>query len=126
MKTTVIKYAGYVLLSVAVLLSCRKDPGGGQPPEAEKKIESMHQLKASDDFSWKTMQDIEVDLYISNTSFIMIKSADGVIYHKGMAKGGHHYITKVTLPGYEKEVYVFASGQSRLIPIQSMMLTGNF
>lgn len=126
MKTQLLKYAGIMLVLLVSFSACKKELGDVTPDASVEKITAMQDMKVSDDFSWKTIQDVDVDFAVSNTSSLIIKSAGGAIYHKALVPGGTKYQTKITLPTYEKEVTVVVNGQPTLLALEGNKLTKNF
>lgn len=118
---------GIILLLIGLgFYSCRKDLKVIEPDNTVAKVESMHELKVADDFSWKTIRDVEIDFEISSSSSLIIKSPEGDIYHKAMVKGGERYLTRITLPTYETQIVVFTDGKVVTIPVSGSRIVNTF
>jgi hypothetical protein len=126
MKRTAFFLAGALITFLVVMTGCRKDLNEIKPDPAPQKVESMYQLQVTDDFSWKTIQDVQVNFTVSEVSTLIIKSASGAVYHKALMHPGESYATKITLPTYEKEVTVVVNGYAQVLNIEGQSLVKSF
>jgi len=84
--------------------SCQKeDVTDPQNPNLPK---NMNELKANDDFSWKTSKDVTLTITGSHKMTISVKTKKGETVFMGLSVPGTELKTKVSIPTTEKELVV--------------------
>ena len=103
-----------IIFSIAILLlvftSCKKEQVEA-PANNIAKPANMSQLVAATTFDWKTTTDFQISLTGTYTEVVTIKSASGVVFHKGLLKANNTYKLNITLPASEKSVHIIYHGQ---------------
>lgn len=120
MKTRVITFSFLSAMLILVFTGCRKDLEDVKPMEQEQKVETMGQLKVSDNFDWNTTRDIDLVLTSPKQATVVIQSASGEVYEKALLIPGETYTSVLSVPSYEKELTLLFDGKKTVVQV-----TGN-
>ncbi len=120
MKTRVITFSFLSAMLILVFTGCRKDLEDVKPMEQEQKVETMGQLKVSDNFDWNTTRDIDLLLTSPKQATVVIQSASGEVYEKALLIPGETYTSVLSVPSYEKELTLLFDGKKTVVQV-----TGN-
>jgi len=120
MKTRVITFSFLSAMLILVFTGCRKDLEDVKPMEQEQKVETMGQLKVSDNFDWNTTRDIDLLLTSPKQATVVIQSASGEVYEKALLIPGETYTSVLSVPSYEKELTLLFDGKKIVVQV-----TGN-
>jgi len=120
LKTLIVMIIGVVILS-----SCRKEVVQPSVPVANKP-QSMSELVASPTFDWKTTKDYHFTLSGSYNEVITVKSASGVVFHKGFMKSNDTYKLNITIPSSEKTVHLIYHGKDVVCNLNQSIINYSF
>jgi len=82
-------------------------------------VSTLAELKVDTGFSWKTAQDVTVEI-LSNTSAVLyIESPAGDVYHKAYFRSGSLYQTSITMPALEKKVNLRLADQIVTVTLEN-------
>lgn len=117
MKKLIFLKSVFALFVIALTSqSCLKDDLAAiSEPEPEIKVETV--LNLSDDFSWKTTQDLELSVKPNSSSVLYIKTADDKVYYKQVMKSGKEEKIPLTIPAFEQELIVELNGQQKTLDL---------
>jgi len=118
---------GFTLLIIALIVfSCRKDLNDLSPDQNAGKIKSFSELKATSAFSWKTTQNVDLELSATVRSSLIIKSPTGVVFHKALLKSNITYKVSITIPNYTKELTFEVNGTQYVLKIENNRIIHSF
>ena len=120
LKTLVVMIIGVVILS-----SCRKEVVQPTATVATKP-QNMSELVASPTFDWKTTKDYQITLSGNYNEVVTVKSASGVVFHKGFMKTATAYKVSLTIPASEKSVHLIYHGQDIACPLNQAVINYSF
>ncbi len=107
--------------------SCKKDLIENEEfPGEQINDKTMVDLTVDEDFNWKTTKDIQVNLTGATKGVVLINSAEGDNYHKGMLTSGVEYETKITVPTYVNEVQLAYDDQVYNMTLENKKINYNF
>ncbi|MBK9292259.1 MAG: hypothetical protein IPM52_11625 [Bacteroidetes bacterium] len=123
MKRYLILLAGLLILGFS---SCQKDPI--IKPE---KPGSMADLKVSNQFDWKTTQNVEVQvqglqLPVQVQRTIVISDGQQAVFYKGMQAMNANVTYNIVVPAYLRELKVSFGTISKTLPIQNGKVVFNY
>lgn len=117
------KFAALIMLSLLILSACRKEMNVEPDPQQTDTL-TMSTMEVSDDFDWKTLRDIEVNVTSKAQAVLYIKSSnEEQIYHKALIQPGILYPTLITIPSCETELIFSAGAQKQRIVIGQGIVT---
>jgi hypothetical protein len=122
MKTRVITFSFLSAMLILVFTGCRKDLEDVKPMEQEQKVETMGQLKVSDNFDWNTTRDIDLVLTSPKQATVVIQSASGDVYEKALLIPGETYTSVLSVPSYEKELTMLFDGKKTVVQVSGNKL----
>ncbi|MEI6823432.1 MAG: hypothetical protein WCL51_15990 [Bacteroidota bacterium] len=114
-----------VMIGVVILSSCRKEVVQPTATVATKP-QNMNELVASPTFDWKTTKDYQITLSGNYNEVVTVKSASGVVFHKGFMKTATSYKISLTIPASEKTVHLFYHGQDIACPLNQAVINYSF
>ena len=113
------------IIGVVIFSSCRKEMV--QPTLTDsKKPQNMSELVASPSFDWKTTKDYQITLTGNYNEVVTIKSANGIVFHKGFMKSGAAYKIGITIPASEKSVHFIYHGQDVVCALNQTIISYSF
>lgn len=95
------------IIGIFVLTSCQKEFTKDLNINKDK---TMNEMVVSENFDWKTTKDYIVDIDVNKDGIFYLQSDEGVNYLKYNLFIGDNNI-KITLPAYEKYVYLIFKGE---------------
>ncbi len=114
-----------IIIGVVIFSSCRKEVV--QPTATDsKKPQNMSELVASPSFDWKTTKDYQITLTGNYNEVVTVKSASGVVFHKGFMKTATAYKVSLTIPASEKSVHLIYHGQDVACPLTQAVINYSF
>ena len=108
------------------MIACRKDIEVTKSDPYQSNLKSMTEMKVSTDFTWKTFQDVQVQLTGNAKAAVFIKSSTGVVYEKALLLPQVTYQTIIAIPTYETELTVAYNGVSHIIKIIDKKISYSF
>ncbi|MEI6821543.1 MAG: hypothetical protein WCL51_06385 [Bacteroidota bacterium] len=120
LKTLVVMIIGVVILS-----SCRKEVVQPSVTVATKP-QNMNELVASPTFDWKTTKDYQITLTGNYNEVITVKSASGVVFHKGFMKFATAYKVSLTIPASEKTVHLIYHNKDVVCNLNQAIINYSF
>ena len=98
-----------LIIGLVIFSSCKKEQV--QPPTVDSsKPKNMNELVANTAFDWKTTKDYQISINGNYNEVVTIKSANGVVFHKGFLKAGNTYKVNISLPAGEKNIHLIYHG----------------
>lgn len=97
-------------LALLAFTACKKDMNI-EPQTSETEVNSLSDIKVNDDFDWKTVQHVQVEILSNANAVLYIKSTNGDVLHKAFIGSGKVYATDVTIPSYETGINAELAGQ---------------
>ena len=94
-----------LVITVVIFSSCRKEVVQPTVPTSNKP-QNISELTACASFDWKTTKDYHFAFTGQFNEVVTIKSASGVVFHKGFMKANTAYNLNLTLPASEKVVHL--------------------
>ncbi|MCF8234053.1 MAG: hypothetical protein K9G67_01395 [Bacteroidales bacterium] len=94
------------------LTACQKfEPLQPENPE-DTGNKTLSEATISENFNWQTTKNVEVTLTGSVNDVVKVKASNGDIYHKALLSKGITYVTRITIPTFEKEVTLSYNGKN--------------
>ncbi len=117
----------FFLLSLIVLVlvaSCKKESDiQPTPPDIEQNI---HNLKVSQDFSWRTSKDIQITARSNQSGIVSVSGPDGQVYHKAFLSKTSPVIVKVTIPTSVSSLRIIQFGKVETAGLNTSNISVNF
>jgi len=120
-----LKTLATVIIAIIILSSCRKEIVQPTATVANKP-QNMSELVASPTFDWKTTKDYQITITGNYNEVITVKSATGVVFHKGFMKSNDTYKLKLTLPASLKSVHLIYHGQDIECALNQTLINYSF
>ncbi len=98
-----------VSAGLIILASCKKEEKVAPTPQTPA---TMDQLQVPSDFQWRTTGEYMLTLSGPVTSLVEAVSESGVVYQRAYIIKGKPLVMKLSLPSYEKVVYIRYLGQN--------------
>jgi len=117
-----------VSLSVMLIYfsSCKKDLQVMEPTPSPVQVTAMADMEVNEDFDWKTVKTVQVEILPNANAVLYIKASDGSVYHKALIRSGRTYFAEITLPSYATEVTIELAGQKRIVPVNEGRVVASF
>jgi hypothetical protein len=114
-----LKLLAFVVV-LATMESCEKEILPNPNPQ------TMDDLIIMDAFNWGTTTDYNFTIHGTVNRVIMITSPDGSVYKKGMLTASQPYIVNLSLPTYEKTVYLKYNGKVVSVQLTTSTIVYSF
>jgi len=113
-----------LLVSIVLLTSaCKKNNNTDPTPTGPA---SMENLTVTSSFDWKTTNDFQLSLTSKGNNIVEVTSNEGITYQKAFLTANVPYTMKLTIPAYEKSIYLKFMGQDISIELDSETLSYQF
>lgn len=116
----------FCLVFLFSLTACRKDIEVTKSDPSQGNLKSMTELKVASDFSWKTFQDVQVELSATTKTVVFLKSSSGAVYEKAIVLPKQTYNTIIAVPTYETELTISCNGQPHTVKIFDKKISYSF
>jgi hypothetical protein len=87
---------------------------------------TMEKLLVPSDFNWKTTKEYTVVMTTTTNGLVEVSNKDGVPYQKAFLVSDKTFTMNLTLPSFEKKIYVKHGSQNKEIELTAVQLNVNF
>ena len=120
------KLLAIALFGILMGTSCKKEATEFTPVTNTEKATSTSEIKVSDNFNWKTTQEVSLNLIGYANAPVLIVDLNGNIIEKALLSTNAQYNTIISVPTTEKKVKLLYMGQEVIIELNQSELTYQF
>ena len=120
------KLLAIALFGILMGTSCKKETTEFTPVTNTEKATSTSEIKVSDNFNWKTTQEVSLNLIGYANAPVLIVDLNGNIIEKALLSTNAQYNTIISVPTTEKKVKLLYMGQEVIIELNQSELTYQF
>ncbi len=113
----------FIIVALAIgFTSCLKetDVMNNEPTQ------SIEDIVVSPDFNYETFKDIEIVMTGYTDGVVEVLASDGAVYQKAYLQKKQQYAMNLTIPTYEKTIYLRFKGKNVRLELTSDMVVWEF
>lgn len=92
----------------------------------EEEVTTMENLVVSNDFNWKTYNDVNLTLEGNSSAIVKVVSSDGILYQQAYLTSDKSYEMKLAIPAHVTSVRLQYNDQDIPIDISSKAVNYSF